>query len=177
MNNKKGFTLVELLAVIVILALIMSVAVVSMGNIMRNAQNSTFKETAEQLIAGVQQQLMLNGRLEPGQYFFTKAILDKGGETSPRGGTIQYVAAPSSGKTKLQTSGSAVAVTEIVNGIYKNSGSNVACAKTTYSNVIITQNGTGFNYQICLTAGAGNPHIDGTRADVLNENNTTVIKD
>ena len=34
--NKKGFTLVELLAVIVILALIMSIAIVSIGGILKS---------------------------------------------------------------------------------------------------------------------------------------------
>ena len=98
--NKKGFTLVELLAVIVILALIMAIAVVSMSGIMTSARNSTFKETAVQIINGVQQQLTLANELLPGSegftaggtgrdYFFTKQIIEKGGDTSPLGGNIK----------------------------------------------------------------------------------------
>ena len=96
--NKKGFTLVELLAVIVILALIMAIAVVSMSGIMTSARNSTFKETAVQIINGVQQQLTLANELLPSdpkfasgvQYFVEKQMIEKGGDNAPLGGTYQF---------------------------------------------------------------------------------------
>ena len=42
-NNKKGFTLVELLAVIVILAVVMLIGITSMGPIMANSRKSALK--------------------------------------------------------------------------------------------------------------------------------------
>ena len=42
MNNNKGFTLVELLAVIVILALIITIAVPAVTNIMSKTQNNAY---------------------------------------------------------------------------------------------------------------------------------------
>lgn len=42
-NNKKGFTLVELLAVIVILAVVMLVGITSIGPIMANSRKSALK--------------------------------------------------------------------------------------------------------------------------------------
>ena len=79
MKNKKGFTLVELLAVIVILALIMGIAVVSIGGVLNNARQSTFKETALSIINGVRQQATIANELDPGYYYFTVNLLEKGG--------------------------------------------------------------------------------------------------
>ena len=42
-NNKKGFTLVELLAVIVILAVVMLIGITAMGPIMANSRKSALK--------------------------------------------------------------------------------------------------------------------------------------
>lgn len=53
--NKKGFTLVELLAVIVVLALILILAVPSVLNTMTNAQKTTFQMYGQKIInAGMQ---------------------------------------------------------------------------------------------------------------------------
>ena len=181
-DNKKGFTLVELLAVIVILALIMSIAFVSMGNVMRSAQNSTFKENAIAMIDGVKQRLVMKGRLEAGQYFFNSSILEKGGVTSPRGGDFQFVTKPgTNSKTKLQSTGTAQTVVTIEEGLYKYSGSAIPCSNTTFSNVTVTLDNTGgseiFTYRICLTAGAGNPFIDGSLREVKDEDNVNIIKE
>ena len=90
MKNKKGFTLVELLAVIVILALIMSIAVISIGGVLDSAKTDTFKETGASIIDWVKKQLLIKNKLEAGDYTFTSAILDKGGKESPFGGNINY---------------------------------------------------------------------------------------
>ena len=182
--NKKGFTLVELLAVIVILALIMAIAVVSMGGIMRSAREGTFKDTALSIISGVKQQLAINGQMgntETGYYFFQERLLEKGGKTSPLGGDILYVAAPdNTGKTA--TNGSTTkTVTQIgYNGIYKYTDTGAPeCNATSKSFVKAEYDDTNkiFKYSICLTAGAGNPYINATETELLNtENNTNVIK-
>lgn len=49
--NKKGFTLVELLAVIVILALLMVVAASAIGNVQTNAKSSAMKTEARKIIS------------------------------------------------------------------------------------------------------------------------------
>ena len=90
MKNKKGFTLVELLAVIVILALIMSIAIISIGGVLQSTRQSTFKETAASIIDGVQKQLLVANELKAGKYVFKDTIIEKGGEDSPLGGKIVY---------------------------------------------------------------------------------------
>ena len=206
LKNQKGITLVALvvtiliillLAVIVILALIMSIAIVSMTGIMQGARESTFKETASQIISGVRSQLTLsmetvtmakssydgNGQV----YFFERGIIEKGGQSSPLGGEIQYISAPetsgtNAGKSNVNSSGTAsyIAMTKIGSmGIYRSSA-NVTCSDSVYSFVRF-KNGTSGNleYSICLTAGSGYKYIrdtEGTEANLLNGSNTTMIK-
>jgi type IV pilus assembly protein PilA len=52
-NNKKGFTLVELLAVIVILAVILAIAVPSISTVMGSAKKSAFEDNVKLIIKGV----------------------------------------------------------------------------------------------------------------------------
>lgn len=56
MKNKKGFTLVELLAVIVVLAIIMIIAVPSVLNSMTDARRNSFAVYGEKLINSAQAQ-------------------------------------------------------------------------------------------------------------------------
>lgn len=49
MKNKKGFTLVELLAVIVVLGIVSTIAVTSITGIRRKAADDTFKELEHQI--------------------------------------------------------------------------------------------------------------------------------
>ncbi len=53
--NKKGFTLVELLAVIVVLAIIMIIAIPSILGTMSDAQRGTFKVYAEKVLNKAQE--------------------------------------------------------------------------------------------------------------------------
>jgi type IV pilus assembly protein PilA len=52
-NNKKGFTLVELLAVIVILAVILAIAVPSISTVMDSAKKSAFEDNVKLIIKGI----------------------------------------------------------------------------------------------------------------------------
>lgn len=68
MKNKKGFTLVELLAVIVVLAIIMIIAVPSVLNSMTDARRNSFAVYGEKLINSAQAQAqstsMVNGSIK-----------------------------------------------------------------------------------------------------------------
>ena len=55
--NKKGFTLVELLAVIVILALLMVVSLSVMGNVQNNAKKTALKTEAQKLLTSINNDL------------------------------------------------------------------------------------------------------------------------
>lgn len=167
-KNKKGFTLVELLAVIVILALIMSLAIVGLGGVMQGAKYNVLKESAAGMIDGVRQQLYLANEIEPGDYYFTKGILEKGGDTSPLGGNYNYISVSSA--TEYESIGTL--------GVYRAPGA-LTCSDKSQSFVRVSYDGTKYTYSICLTAGEGNKYIDveeGTEANLLNLNNTEMIK-
>ncbi|MDD4188158.1 MAG: type II secretion system protein [Bacilli bacterium] len=82
--NNKGFTLVELLAVIVVLAIIMIVAVPAVLNTMNDAQRSTFKLYAERVLNKAQEKyqadLMLgeteNRTIEGKHYCYTLSDME-----------------------------------------------------------------------------------------------------
>ena len=174
--NKKGFTLVELLAVIVILALIMAIAVVSMSGIMTSARNSTFKETGVQIINGVQQQLTLANELLPSntkfasgvQYFVEKKMLEKGGDSAPLGGTYQFISSPD---TSIYTQIG-------VAGLWRYDGSTaIECSPTANTFVTVTYENGNFHYSICLPTGEGTARIhNGTLEDLLDSSKTDMIK-
>ena len=142
MKNKKGFTLVELLAVIVILSLIMAIAVVGISGVIQNAKTSTFKQTAANIIDGVRKQLLINNSLEEGYYTFTSAILEKGGKESPFGGNINYATSCSG--------------TQVTTGICK-VASNPGCSKNGTSYVRIESDKSA---KICLTTDTGDRYIN-----------------
>lgn len=173
--NKKGFTLVELLAVIVILALIMAIAVVSMSGIMTSARNSTFKETGVQIINGVQQQLTLANELLPSntkftsgvQYFVEKKMLEKGGDSAPLGGTYQFVSNPGNDYKEIG-----------VAGLWRYDGTTaIECAPTANTFVTVKYENGNFKYSICLPTGEGTARIhNGTLEDLLDSSKTDMIK-
>ena len=189
--NKKGFTLVELLAVIVILALIMAIAVVSMSGIMTSARQSAFKETAVQIINGVQQQLTLANELLPSnqrfwptntgtgggiQYYVEKSMIEKGGETAPLGGKYQFFdhTTLSANSTPKNTEVKAIGTA----GLYRNDADNVICTPESKIFVTVKYNSTdkNFKYSICVPTGEGTARINnGTLEQLLDNNNTIMI--
>lgn len=52
LKNKKGFTLVELLAVIVVLAIVMGIAAVAITNVLDDTRKNAFVSSAKSYIAG-----------------------------------------------------------------------------------------------------------------------------
>jgi type IV pilus assembly protein PilA len=57
-NNKKGFTLVELLAVIVILAIILAIAVPSISGMINNSKKSSFEANVKMIITGISYKML-----------------------------------------------------------------------------------------------------------------------
>ena len=174
MKNKKGFTLVELLAVIVILALIMSIAIVSIGGILRSTRESTFKETAATIIHGVRQELTLANKLpntgtgnsSTMYYGFSKSILDKD-PSLPLGGNISY------NTTGTKVGSGAVTVLS--------AAPSPACgAKNAKSYVKVTYDDTSkqYTFYICLMPDNNNdPYIqETTEASLLTSDDNTMIK-
>ena len=62
--NKKGFSLVELLAVIAILGILSGVAIIAYNRYTSRARNDSYKELAESAINGAQQYFMDHPRSE-----------------------------------------------------------------------------------------------------------------
>ena len=60
--KKNGFTLVELLAVIVILAVLMTVAGTAIGNTITNSNKNAFRSSAGQIVESVRMELQSEGR-------------------------------------------------------------------------------------------------------------------
>ena len=54
LKNKKGFTLVELLAVIVILAIILAIAIPGISGIINSAKKGSFQSDAQMIVKGIE---------------------------------------------------------------------------------------------------------------------------
>lgn len=132
MKNQKGFTLVELLAVIVILALIMGIAAYSMQGVTENVKISSIKSSAMSFVDGVRTTLLSTMSLQEGDYYFSAKLLEKDVE-SPWGGKFTYYngedtnianALSANGVAKAGTgltcgsSGSFIRVSKVSSGIY-----------------------------------------------------------
>ncbi|MFA5408781.1 MAG: prepilin-type N-terminal cleavage/methylation domain-containing protein [Bacilli bacterium] len=57
-KSKKGFTLVELLAVIVILAIILAIAVPSIAGIINGAKKGSFESNAKSIVVGIEYKVL-----------------------------------------------------------------------------------------------------------------------
>lgn len=133
-NNKKGFTLVELLAVIVILALIMGIAVVSMSGVLSSSREKAFQETAAGVIHGLRQRLLIdNASGSAGTYKISADILESGGKQSPYGKDYKW--SDCSGKQ------------------YCSVDPAPTCDKNATAFVTVTGSGSSAVYTICLSDG------------------------
>ena len=162
--NKKGFTLVELLAVIVILALIMAIAVYSISGVLTSSRESVFKETAAGIIRGVKMQLTVANRMDTGKYYFDTTMLESGGNNPPFGGTYKF----------HTNEGTAV---DGAKGVWKDSSANPSSTCTATSTSFVYIDEATNTSSICLTiTGKGTKYIDGTEAELLGSG-TDMIKD
>ncbi|MDD3048594.1 MAG: prepilin-type N-terminal cleavage/methylation domain-containing protein [Bacilli bacterium] len=83
LKNKKGFTLVELLAVIVILAIILAIAIPSITGITSTAKKNSFESAVKMLIKGVDYQVLST----PGS---TAGTITTAGVTAAGGSTTEF---------------------------------------------------------------------------------------
>ena len=65
MNNRKGFTLVELLAVIVILGILITIGTISVSTMISNSRKQTFVDSARNFVAATRQLAAEN----PGRFY------------------------------------------------------------------------------------------------------------
>ena len=121
LNNKKGFTLVELLAVIVVLAIVMGLAVVAITGVLDNARKATFVADAKSFLEGAHSLVNaddMNSMLGASAGTFKPACnntsntvyipigairLQQGGEKSPYGNYYLGMG-KKTGDTKIETS-------------------------------------------------------------------------
>lgn len=84
MKNKKGFTLVELLAVIVILAIILAIAIPSITGLIESQRRSAFESNIKMIIKGMEYKILehSSGSTEPYTFSVTTPadIADFGGD-------------------------------------------------------------------------------------------------
>ena len=176
---KKGFTLVELLAVIVILALIMAIAIYSISGILQSSRENVFKDTAINVLNGVKNQLLATNQLQEGKYYFTPALLDNNNDL-PFGGKIHYETSFQTGTSGSETPiGTAVGTGENVSYPVYRTTDNLTCSQSSVSFVTVTYTGSQFEYSICLTptpiTSGTQRYIDnGKEADLLGSTVTTI---
>jgi type IV pilus assembly protein PilA len=101
MKNKNGFTLIELIAVVVILSVLVLIAVIKVGNVIDEAKKGAFKSTNLMMISQVRRLNALE--VTPQTYTITNGVvsppLELKGEL-PTTGTVEINA---SGKIQLVT--------------------------------------------------------------------------
>ncbi len=78
LKNERGLTLVELLAVIVILGIIATIAFVMIGNVMDNAKKDAHIANAQQMIASAKLYEASGGNLDSGDSVTYKTLHDDG---------------------------------------------------------------------------------------------------
>ncbi len=145
MKNKNGFTLVELLAVIVILALIMGIAAYSMQGVTENVKISSIKSSALSYVDGVRTTLLSTMNLEEGDYYFSQKMLETDVE-SPWGKYVYYSGDDTTISNSLTSTG--VAKANSTNALVcGNSGSFVRIGKLSSGD---------YTYAACLYDDAGN---------------------
>lgn len=103
LKNEKGLTLVELLAVIVILGIIAAIAVPSIGNVVNNSKVNALKADGQNVLAAANMYFIENGTANDGTVTSTVLVTDNfledaGGFTA-QGGIAATVTKADGGNT------------------------------------------------------------------------------
>lgn len=155
--KKNGFTLVELLAVIVILAVLMTVAGTAISNTITNSNKNAFRSSAGQIIQSVRLELQSEGREEVGFYYFNNSVVSQGVD-SPLGGKIKYVTTAPNGTEQIS------------GGIWKSTSTDArTCGNKAAQDsfVAISRVNQKYVYYICLVTGTtGEEFIGGYEEDL-----------
>ena len=167
MKNKKGFTLVELLAVVAMLALIGAIATVAISQLLETSKANSYKESGLSIITGIKQRLTILNRLDEGDFEFTSALVESGGFESPYGDNLKY----------LDNISSCSSNNIIGDSICKVSTQNCTASTTSFVRVSKVSGGSNtYKYSICLTAGSGNKFINlATEDQLLDKNDNSMI--
>jgi prepilin-type N-terminal cleavage/methylation domain-containing protein len=88
-RDQRGFTLVELLAVIVILGIVFSIAVISLGGTKERAEEDVCAANRVELENQYSRHLIL-GDAEHNDVVFTSFLTEFGSEVCPVGGVVTY---------------------------------------------------------------------------------------
>ncbi len=156
MKNKKGFTLVELLAVIVVLAIVMGIAAVAITNVLDSTRRNAYVASAKQFIAGAK--TLVNSDMMSIQ-------LGEAATYAPKCLKIYTAENPASKKIplyKIKTDGAADDKSSWGNPIKKGSPASGETAEVVESYVEViasTMDGMGectYTYKIYLTDGTYN---------------------
>ncbi|PIC57874.1 Tfp assembly type protein [Sporosarcina sp. P12(2017)] len=138
--NQKGLTLVELLAVIVILGIIAAIAVPAIGNIITNSKVNALKGDGQNVLSAAQLYFTENGSKEgatvTSEELKTEGFLeDTGGFTTTSVGTVTKVATGNTISGTAKTKGVSVAYTNATNKMITD-----ATAKAGGTGVVVNRN-------------------------------------
>ena len=145
-NDKRGFTLVELLAVIVILALIMGIAAFSMQGVTENVRISSIKSSAMTYVEGLRNLLLSNMNITEGDYYINEIMLQKE-INSPWGDYVYYTGTDTTITNNLNSRGFSAAGETLHCGGANQTGSFVRISKAATGN---------YTYAVCLYDDANN---------------------
>ena len=133
-----------------------------MDDFLTETRMRTYKELAIFIISGVKKELLINNKLEKGDYYFTSNIYENGGKSSPLGGEIAYI-------TSLNACEGGEKINDYICRV--NSIVQLECTDNSKSFVRVSNDSGNYSYSICLTAGTGNKYIDvleGTEKNLYN---------
>ncbi|ARJ37824.1 hypothetical protein SporoP8_02330 [Sporosarcina ureae] len=137
--NQKGLTLVELLAVIVILGIIAAIAVPAIGNIITNSKVNALKADGQNVLAAAQMYFAENGAKT-----VTQADLISGGFLEDAGG-FTGTGAVAATVTKVDSTGNTISGTAANKGVTVQFNSSTvknitdAAVKGTTGTVVVTR--------------------------------------
>ncbi|SKA90829.1 MULTISPECIES: type II secretion system protein [Sporosarcina] len=140
LKNEKGLTLVELLAVIVILGIIAAIAVPAIGNIITNSKVNALKADGQNVLAAAQMYFTENGSKDGTTV--TQEVLNTDGFLEDAGGFAAKEGATAAVVTKAATGNT-------ITGTAANKGVTVAFAAAT--NKEINEVGTKTSGKLTIT--------------------------